>query len=102
MCRNTRAGGHACSRLPGRGVVDPAPIRAIIEQCDIPVIGEGGLGSAKHVALAMELGAAATPVNTVLGRAGNPLKMAAAVRHATAAGRPAHESVPVAREALAA
>ncbi|MGW5717596.1 hypothetical protein ACWEVP_15640 [Amycolatopsis sp. NPDC003865] len=86
----------------GRGIVDPAPIRAIIEQCDIPVIVEGGLGSAKHVALAMELGAAATLVNTALVQAGDPLKMAAAMRHATAAGRLSYESVPMAGDALAA
>ncbi|WIY02213.1 hypothetical protein QRX60_50950 [Amycolatopsis mongoliensis] len=86
----------------GRGIVDPAPIRAIIEQCDIPVIVEGGLGSAKHVALAMELGAAATLVNTALVRAGNPLKMAKAMRHAATAGRLAYESVPMAGDAVAA
>jgi thiazole synthase len=86
----------------GRGIVDPAPIRAIIEQCEIPVIVEGGLGSAKHVALAMELGAAATLVNTALVRAGDPLKMAKAMRHASAAGRLAYESVPMAGDALAA
>jgi len=86
----------------GRGIVDPAPIRAIIEQCDIPVIVEGGLGSAKHVALAMELGAAATLVNTALVRAGDPLKMATAMRHATEAGRLSYESVPMAGDVLAA
>jgi thiazole synthase len=50
----------------------------------------------------MELGAAATLVNTALVRAGDPLKMAKAMRHATAAGRLAYESVPMAGDALAA
>lgn len=86
----------------GRGIVDPRSIRAIIEECDIPVIVEGGLGSAKHVALAMELGAAATLVNTALVRAGDPIKMARAMRHATTAGRLAYESGPMAGDALAA
>jgi thiazole synthase len=86
----------------GRGIVDPGPIRAIIEQLDIPVIVEGGLGSAKHVALAMELGAAATLVNTALVQAGDPIKMARAMRHATTAGRLSYESGPMAGDALAA
>lgn len=86
----------------GRGVVDPTPIRAIIEQCGVPVVVEGGLGTAKHVALAMELGADATLVNTALVRAGDPIKMARAMRHAATAGRLAYESGPMAGDALAA
>jgi thiazole synthase len=79
----------------GRGVPDPMPIREVIEQSRIPVIVEGGLGSAKHVALAMEMGAAATLVNTALVRAQDPIKMAIAMRHATTAGRLAYESGPM-------
>lgn len=85
----------------GRGIVDPISVRAVIEQCDIPVIVEGGLGSAKHVALAMELGAAATLVNTALVKARDPLKMATAMRHAATAGRLACESGPMAGDLLA-
>lgn len=84
----------------GRGIVQPDAIREIIEQSTIPVIVEGGLGSAKHVALAMELGAAATLVNTALVRAREPLKMAVAMRHATVAGRLAYESGPMAEEVV--
>ncbi|MFL6126435.1 HisA/HisF-related TIM barrel protein [Actinophytocola sp.] len=79
----------------GQGIVDPDAVRAVIEQCRIPVIVEGGLGSAKHVALAMELGAAATLVNTALVRARDPLKMATAMRQAAIAGRLAFESGPM-------
>jgi len=79
----------------GRGVPNPRPIREIIEHSGIPVIVEGGLGSAKHVALAMEMGAAATLVNTALVRAQDPIKMAVAMRHATTAGRLAFESGPM-------
>lgn len=82
----------------GRGIVDPDAIRAVIEQSRIPVIVEGGLGSAKHVALAMELGAAATLVNTALVRARDPLKMASAMRQAAIAGRLAFESGPMAED----
>lgn len=71
----------------GRGVPDPAPIRRIIDEVGIPVVVEGGLGSARHVTLAMELGAAAVLVNTALVQAKEPLTMAAAMRHAVSAGR---------------
>lgn len=79
----------------GRGILDPDLMGTIIEQCSIPVVVEGGLGSAKHVALAMELGAAATLINTALVRARDPLRMAVAMRHAATAGRLAYESGPM-------
>lgn len=76
----------------GRGILHPEAIRAVIEQTRIPVIVEGGLGTAGHVAQAMELGASATLVNTALVRAQAPLKMADAMRQAAIAGRLAFES----------
>lgn len=79
----------------GRGIVDPTSVRSVIDATELPVIVEGGLGSAKHVALAMELGAAATLVNTALVKANDPLKMAAAMRQAAIAGRLAYESGPM-------
>lgn len=85
----------------GRGIVDPEPIQEIIEAANIPVIVEGGLGSAKHVALAMEMGAAATLVNTALVQAKEPMKMALAMRHAATAGRLAYESGPMAETLVA-
>ena len=80
----------------GRGIPDQVAIRRIVEECHLPVIVEDGLGSAKHVALAMELGAAATLVNTALVQARDPLKMAAAMRQAAVAGRLAYEAGPMA------
>jgi thiazole synthase len=85
----------------GCGIVDPGVVREVIEQSKIPVIVEGGLGSAKHVALAMELGAAATLINTALVRAREPMKMAVAMRHAATAGRLAYESGPMAENLAA-
>ena len=86
----------------GCGILDQGSIRAVIEQSGIPVIVEGGLGSAKHVALAMELGAAATLINTALVRARDPLRMAVAMRHAATAGRLAYESGPMEEATLVA
>lgn len=80
----------------GRGIPDPGPIRTIIEQVGVPVVVEGGLGSAKHVVTAMEMGAAATLINTALVMASDPIKMARAMLHASTAGRLSYESGPMA------
>ncbi len=79
----------------GRGIIDPGPIQQIIDAVSIPVVVEGGLGTAHHVAQAMGMGAAATLVNTALVRAKDPMKMALAMKHATTAGRCAYESGPM-------
>lgn len=76
----------------GRGIANPAAVREVIDQVRIPVVVEGGIGSARHVAEAMELGASATLVNTALVRAESPLLMAAAMRQAALAGLLSYES----------
>jgi thiazole synthase len=78
----------------GRGIADPRPLREIIEAAGIPVIIEGGLGTAHHASQAMELGAAAVLVNTALAKASSPGLMAAAMKHAVMAGRLAFQSKP--------
>ncbi|AGL18722.1 thiosugar synthase [Actinoplanes sp. N902-109] len=75
-----------------RGIDDPQRLREIIGVLGIPVIIEGGLGRASHVARAMELGAAAVLVNTAVAEAGDKVRMAASMRHAAAAGRLCFES----------
>ncbi|MEU7786436.1 MULTISPECIES: HisA/HisF-related TIM barrel protein [unclassified Amycolatopsis] len=85
----------------GRGIANPAAIRELIEQIGIPVVVEGGIGSARHVAEAMELGASATLVNTALVRAESPLLMAAAMRQAALAGLLSYESGPMPEVAAA-
>jgi thiazole synthase len=78
----------------GRGIADPRPLQEIIEHSRVPVVIEGGLGTAHHASRAMELGAAAVLVNTALARAASPGLMAAAMRHAVTAGRLAYQSRP--------
>lgn len=69
-----------------QGIADPSAIRRCIEAVSVPAIVEGGIGSPAHVIQAMELGAAAVLVNTLVARAKDPVSMAAAVRHAVLAG----------------
>lgn len=79
----------------GLGIPAPRPLREVIESTELPVIVEGGLGTAHHVALAMELGAAGVLVNTALVRAASPTLLAASMRYAVQAGLLAFRSGPV-------
>jgi thiazole synthase len=71
----------------GLGVLNPVNIRLIIESAKIPVIVDAGIGSAADAAIAMELGCDAVMTNTAIAEARDPVKMAAAMRHAVEAGR---------------
>jgi thiazole synthase len=70
----------------GRGIPEPERLREVIDHTELPVIVEGGLGTAMHVMAAMELGAAGVLVNTALVRAEEPILLATAMKHAVQAG----------------
>jgi len=67
-------------------------LQIIIEQSNVPVIIDAGIGSPSDAALAMEMGADAVLVNTAIAIAGNPTQMALAFKLAIEAGRMAFES----------
>jgi thiazole synthase len=71
----------------GRGLKLRDSIRIMIEQAEVPVVVDAGLGSPSHAAEAMELGADAVLVNTAIARADDPVAMARAFRLAVEAGR---------------
>jgi len=62
-------------------------LRIIIEQSNVPVIVDAGLGAPSHAAEAMEMGADAVLINTAIAAAYNPVQMAIAFRMAVEAGR---------------
>lgn len=74
----------------GQGILTQEEIQIIIEQANVPVVVDAGLGAPSDAALAMELGADAVLMNTALAEAGNPPLMADAVRKAVEAGRQAY------------
>jgi thiazole synthase len=74
----------------GRGLRLKDAIRIMVEQADVPVVIDAGLGSPAHAAESMELGADAVLVNTAIARAGDPVAMARAFRLAVEAGRGAY------------
>ncbi|WP_200801626.1 thiazole synthase [Bacillus sinesaloumensis] len=71
----------------GKGIINPLNLKFIIEQSQVPVIIDAGIGSPKDVAYAMELGADGVLLNTAVSGAKDPVKMARAVKLALEAGR---------------
>lgn len=75
-----------------RGVQTRAMIRIIIEQSQVPVVVDAGLGAPSHAAEAMEMGADAVLVNTALADATDHAGMARAFALGAEAGRLAYRA----------
>ena len=73
-----------------RGIRTRDHIAIIIEQANIPVVVDAGLGAPSHAAEAMEMGADAVLVNTALADTPDPAAMAQAFRKGVEAGREAY------------
>ena len=71
----------------GLGVQNKYNILTIVENAKVPIIVDAGVGTASDASLAMELGCDGVLMNTAIAEAKNPVMMAAAMRHAIAAGR---------------
>ena len=67
-------------------------LEIIIEQSEVPVIIDAGLGAPSHAAAALELGADAVLVNTAIAVAADPIAIAGAFAGAVEAGRTAFRS----------
>jgi thiazole synthase len=74
----------------GLGLQNPLNIRLIIEQTQVPVIVDAGVGTASDATVAMELGCAGVLMNTAIAEARDPVRMASAMKHAVIAGREAY------------
>jgi thiazole synthase len=73
----------------GRGLKLRHAIEIMVEQAEVPVIVDAGLGSPSQAAESMELGADGVLVNTAIGLAEDPAAMARAFALAVEAGRAA-------------
>ena len=65
-------------------------IRILIEEIDLPIIVDAGIGRPSQACEAMEMGAAAVMANTAIATAGNIVQMAEAFKNAINAGRGAY------------
>ena len=96
MCKQLEDMG-CCAIMPlgapigsGLGLQNPVNIRLIIEQSNVPVIVDAGVGTASDAAIAMELGCDAVLMNTAIAEAKSPILMAEAMKNAVIAGRQAY------------
>ncbi|HFQ79863.1 MAG TPA: thiazole synthase [Desulfobacterales bacterium] len=75
-----------------RGLLTRPLLEIIIEQLEVPVVVDAGIGTPSQAAAAMEMGADAVLVNTAIAVAGDPVAMASAFGQAVIAGRRAYEA----------
>ncbi len=73
----------------GLGVRNPLNIRTIVENANVPILVDAGVGTASDAAVAMELGCDGVLMNTAIAAAQNPALMASAMKKAIQAGREA-------------
>lgn len=76
----------------GQGILNPLNLKYIIEQSNVPVIVDAGIGSPKDATFAMELGADAVLLNSAVSGAKDPVKMAEAMKLAVQAGKLGYEA----------
>ena len=73
----------------GLGIRNPYNLQIILEQSQVPVIVDAGVGTASDAAVALELGCDAVLMNTAIAGAKDPILMAEAMRLGIEAGRKA-------------
>ncbi len=73
----------------GLGIRNKLNILTIVENAQVPILVDAGVGTASDVAVAMELGCDGVLLNTAVAAAQQPVLMAEAMRHAVQAGRAA-------------
>ncbi|MGH8554382.1 MAG: thiazole synthase [Gammaproteobacteria bacterium] len=85
----------------GLGIRNPYNIRTIVENADVPILVDAGVGTASDAAIAMELGCDGVLMNTAIAQAKEPVLMASAMRKAVEAGREAYRAGRIPRRAYA-
>lgn len=105
--REMRDAGAACIMPLGapigsnKGLVTKDFLQILIDEIDLPVIVDAGIGRPSQACEAMEMGAAAVMVNTAIASASEIPLMAAAFKDAVIAGRKAYLAGPGAASNIA-
>jgi thiazole synthase len=73
----------------GLGIRNPYNILEIIENANVPIIVDAGVGTASDAAIAMEMGCDGVLMNTAIAAAQKPVLMASAMKKGIEAGREA-------------
>ncbi len=98
LCKRLEEVGAQCVMPLGapigsnKGLKTQEFLEIIIDQTNVPVVVDAGIGAPSHAAYAMELGADAVLVNTAIAVSKNPVAMAKAFKMAVEAGRMAYEA----------
>ena len=98
LCKRLEEVGVPCVMPLGapigsnKGIKTKDFLEIIIEQSNVPVIVDAGIGAPSHAAYAMELGADAVLVNTAIAVSQNPVQMGIAFKMAVEAGRMAYKA----------
>jgi len=74
----------------GLGIRNRLNILTIVENANVPILVDAGVGTASDAAVAMELGCDGVLMNTAIAAAKDPVLMASAMRKAIEAGREAY------------
>lgn len=74
----------------GQGIENLTNIKIIIENANVPVIVDAGIGTPSEATIAMEIGADGVLLNTAVAQSKNPSQMAHAMNLAVKAGRLAY------------
>lgn len=74
----------------GQGLVNLENIKIIIENANVPVIVDAGIGTPSEATQAIEIGADGVLLNTAVAQSKNPSQMAAAMKLGVQAGRLAY------------
>lgn len=74
----------------GLGIQNRLNIELIVEQSNVPVLVDAGVGTASDASLAMECGCDGVLMNTAIAEADHPIIMAEAMKYAIEAGRLAY------------
>lgn len=85
----------------GLGIRNPYNIRTIVENANVPILVDAGVGTASDAAIAMELGCDGVLMNTAIAGAQNPVLMASAMKKAIEAGREAFKAGRIPKKAFA-
>ncbi len=73
----------------GLGIRNPYNILTIVENANVPILVDAGVGTASDASIAMELGCDGVLMNTAIAEANNPVLMASAMKKGIEAGREA-------------
>jgi thiazole synthase len=73
-----------------KGLKTKELVKILVDEIDLPVVVDAGIGKPSEAAESMEIGAAAVLVNTAIATAGDPVAMAQAFGLAVTAGRKAY------------